>query len=196
MEFKINQAEISDCIFADEISSLYTLSAQERDIGIAIRKPDYIKEKITKKNAIIAKYKGELAGFCYIETFSNEGYVSNSGLIVKPKFRGKGLAKAIKKIAVKMARDRYPNAKLFGITTSNVVMKINSNLGYIPVAFHELTDDEEFWRGCSSCKNYDILRQNNCKMCLCTGMLAPSKNDMSRKKKLKSKIKSFISKGK
>jgi hypothetical protein len=54
-------------------------------------------------------------------------------------------------------------------------MKINSELGYRPVTFSELTQDEDFWKGCQSCPNYDILLRCNHRMCLCTGMLAPSK---------------------
>ena len=50
-------------------------------------------------------------------------------------------------------------------------MKINSELGYVPVTFSELTDDEMFWKGCQSCVNYDILTRTNRKHCLCTGML-------------------------
>ena len=50
-------------------------------------------------------------------------------------------------------------------------MKINSDLGYRPVPFSELTDDDVFWQGCQSCPNYDVLTRNNHKMCLCYGML-------------------------
>jgi len=50
-------------------------------------------------------------------------------------------------------------------------MKINYDLGYEPVTFSELTDDPNFWKGCQTCKNYDILQRTEHKMCLCTGML-------------------------
>ena len=36
-------------------------------------------------------------------------------------------------------------------------MRINFELGYKPVSFSELTDDPEFWKGCQTCKNYDVL---------------------------------------
>ena len=36
-------------------------------------------------------------------------------------------------------------------------MKLNSDLGYKPVTFSELTDDQTFWDGCQTCKNYDVL---------------------------------------
>ena len=50
-------------------------------------------------------------------------------------------------------------------------MKINSDLGYEPVTYSELTDDEEFWAGCKSCVNYDILMSKDRKNCMCTAML-------------------------
>jgi len=50
-------------------------------------------------------------------------------------------------------------------------MKMNTELGYVPVTFAELTDDEAFWRGCRGCVNYDILERTNRKYCICTGML-------------------------
>lgn len=163
--------------YADMISDMYRESSKERGTGIAIRQPDYIKLKISERKAIVAFIEDELAGFCYIETFSKGKYVSNSGLIVKSKFRGLGLGKKIKAAIFRMARDNYPDAKVFGITTSSAVMKINNDLGYTPVSFAQLTDDEEFWKGCNSCPNYDILLRNDKKLCLCTGMLAPSKNE-------------------
>jgi len=178
MDFTIELAVADDAKYAEQISQMYAESSKERGTGIAVRKPAYIAQKINSGNAIIAKLDEELAGFCYIETFSKGEYVSNSGLIVAHKFRGNGLSKLIKKIAVKYARDKNPKAKLFGITTSDIVMKINSELGYMPVSFKHLTTDEEFWKGCSSCVNYDVLTRNDKTMCLCTGMLAKSKEEM------------------
>ena len=50
-------------------------------------------------------------------------------------------------------------------------MKINSDLGYEPVTYSELTNDEEFWKGCRSCVNYEILMSKGRKNCMCTAML-------------------------
>jgi hypothetical protein len=50
-------------------------------------------------------------------------------------------------------------------------MKINSDLGYLPTTFSELPVDDNFWKGCESCVNYDILTRTNGKICLCTGMI-------------------------
>jgi len=180
MNFKIRIATEADIIYAIPISGMYHESAKQRGTGIAIRTPEYISEKIIKGNAIIAFLKDELAGFCYVETFSRGNYVSNSGLIVVPIYRSLGLAKTIKEKAFNHARFKFPNARVFGITTNSRVMEINSELGYIPVSFNKLTDDDEFWMGCKSCPNFDILQRNERKMCLCTGMLASSLNEYNR----------------
>ncbi|MFD2530988.1 GNAT family N-acetyltransferase [Gracilimonas halophila] len=156
---------------AEDICNLIEKAAHQRGTGIAKREPAYIKTKMTNGNAVIALDGDQLAGFCYVEVWGDKKYVANSGLIVHPDYRGQGLAKKIKAKAFELSRKKYPGSKLFGITTSLPVMKINSDLGYRPVTFSELTQDETFWKGCQSCPNYDILTRNNRKNCLCTGML-------------------------
>ena len=178
MKFKIQVATDAHLKYAEEISKTIEQSAKMRGTGIAKRDIKYIEQKITKGNAVIALLEDTFSGFCYIETWQHGKYVANSGLIVAPEFRGQGLAKKIKATVFNHARNKFPNAKVFGITTSLAVMKINSSLGYHPVTFSELTQDEAFWKGCQSCPNFDILTRNNRKVCLCTGMLAPSKNEM------------------
>lgn len=163
--------------FAKSICDLIESSAKIRGTGIARRETSYIEQKITNNNAVIAVAGDQLVGFCYIETWSHGEYVSNSGLIVHPDFRKLGIAGKIKAKAFDLARDKYPNARVFGITTSTAVMKINSELGYRPVAFSELTQDDTFWKGCQTCPNYDILQRNKKRICLCTGMLALSKTE-------------------
>lgn len=162
---------------AEFICSLYAASAKERGTGIAKRQPDYVKTKILKGDAVVAFDGDQLAGFCYIETWSHGQYVANSGLIIAPTYRRKGLARRIKQHVFNLARDKYPKAKVFGITTSLAVMRINSDLGYKPVTFSELTQDDAFWHGCKSCPNFDILERNERQLCLCTAMLAPSKEE-------------------
>ena len=58
-------------------------------------------------------------------------------------------------------------------------MKINSELGYWPVTYSELTQDEDFWSGCKSCVNYDILMSKERKNCLCTAMLYKPKKSQN-----------------
>lgn len=164
-------ANKSHASYAEIICKNIEESAKVRGTGIARRTPEYIINKMEKGNAVIALDGEKFAGFCYIETWSHEKYVANSGLIVHPDYRNQGLAKEIKQKIFEHSRKKYPQAKIFGITTGLAVMKINYELGYQPVTFSELTDDESFWKGCQTCKNYDVLTRTEHKMCLCTGML-------------------------
>ena len=154
-----------------------------RGTGIAKRSPEYLEQKMREGKAIIALIDKEFAGFCYIESWGNKQYVANSGLIVVEKFRGHGLAKLIKEKSFHLSRKKFPHAKVFGLTSGAAVMKINTALGYVPVTFAELTDDESFWRGCQGCVNYDILQRTNRRYCICTAMLFdPEKRKNKRKK--------------
>jgi len=167
--------------YAVIISDTITDSAKVRGTGIAKRTPDYILTKLENKNAVIALDGDKFAGFCYIEAWGHGKFVANSGLIVHPDYRNQGLAKKIKKVIFDYSKKKFPDAKIFGITTGLAVMKINYDLGYRPVTFSELTDDNAFWKGCQTCKNYDVLTRTDRKMCLCTGMLYDSKQDSNSK---------------
>lgn len=177
-------ANKSHCKYAQIISDTITDSAKVRGTGIAQRTPEYIIKRLENGNAVIALDKGKFAGFCYIEVWGNKGFVANSGLIVHPDFRNQGLAKKIKKRIFELSREKFPDAKIFGITTGLPVMKMNYELGYKPVTFSELTDDPDFWKGCQTCKNFDILTRTERKMCLCTGMLY----DANAKTEIKEKV--------
>jgi GNAT superfamily N-acetyltransferase len=179
-EFDILVASEAHLSYVDEILTTIADAAKIRGTGIAKRDPEYVKKKMLEGKAIIALLDGKFAGFCYIESWGHNKFVANSGLIVKDEFRGHGLAKRIKQRAFELSRERYPEAKIFGLTTGLAVMKINSELGYKPVTFSELTDDKEFWKGCQSCINYDILLRTNFKHCLCTGMLYDPAKEKSK----------------
>lgn len=171
-QFTIREAQAADLNYAQEIVLEIEESAKIRGTGIAKRTPEYVSGKMSEGKAIIALTKdGEWAGFCYIEAWGHERFVANSGLIVSRKFRGHGLAKKIKAATFELSRKKYPQAKIFGLTTGAAVMKINSELGYKPVVYSELTDDEKFWNGCQSCVNYDILQAKGRQACICTAML-------------------------
>ena len=168
---KVIVANEKHLAYVETILDTIEKAAKVRGTGIAKRSPEYVKQKMLEGKAIIALDGDKFAGFCYIESWSNKKYVANSGLIVVESYRGHGLAKRIKRKAFELSREKFPDAKIFGLTTGLAVMKINSEMGYRPVTFSELTDDDAFWRGCQSCVNYDILQRTNRRMCLCTGML-------------------------
>jgi len=168
-------------VYAETITDEMASSAQARGTGIAKRSPEYVSQKIQEGKAVIAvTATGEWVGFCYIEAWQHGQFVANSGLIVAPAYRKTGIAKKIKHTIFQLSRDRYPNSKLFGLTTGLAVMKINSELGYEPVTYSELTDDEEFWAGCKSCVNYDILMSKDRKNCMCTAMLYEPKQETNK----------------
>ena len=173
MQIDVLVADESHAVYADEICEEILISARERGTGIARRTPEYITEKMKAGKAVIAiaAEDGSFAGFSYIETWGGKQYVANSGLIVAHKFRGVGLAMRIKKRIFQLSQERFPEAKIFSITTGAAVMKMNYELGFRPVTFSALTDDPEFWKGCQGCRNFQILEANNYKMCLCTGLL-------------------------
>jgi hypothetical protein len=168
----VRLATSADKHYADTITTEMEESAKARGTGIAKRSPAYIEQKMEEGKAIIATtQEGAWVGFCYIEAWEHDKYVANSGLIVSPAFRKTGVATEIKRKVFALSREKYPTSKIFGLTTGLAVMKINSDLGYEPVTYSELTNDEEFWKGCRSCVNYEILMAKDRKNCMCTAML-------------------------
>jgi hypothetical protein len=168
----IRPATSADISYAETITAEMESSAKARGTGIAKRSPEYLVKKMEEGKAVIALTpEGGWVGFCYIEAWGHDQFVANSGLIVAPEYRKSGVAKRIKQNIFALSRQKYPHAKIFGLTTGLAVMKINSDLGYEPVTYSELTDDEQFWAGCKSCVNYDILMSKDRKNCMCTAML-------------------------
>lgn len=171
MEIRIVLADKSHYKAAEAISEMIEKTSSIKGTGIAKRTPEYIQQKMEEGKAVIALEGSKAVGFCYIESWEGQKYVANSGLIVHPDYRKTGLARSIKKATFQLSRQKFPQAKLFGLTTSMAVMKINSELGYQPVVYSELTQDQTFWNGCKTCSNYDILQRTNKSMCLCTAMV-------------------------
>lgn len=164
-------ADASHEKYVDTILDTIEKAAKVRGTGIAKRTHEYVATKMKEAKAVIALYGEEFVGFSYIETWGNKQYVTTSGLIVDPKFRGLGVAKRIKDLTFTLARTRWPHAKIFSLTSGAAVMAMNTQLGYHPVTFADLTDDEAFWRGCEGCINVDVLKRTGRKYCICTGML-------------------------
>lgn len=171
VEFDVMVADESHEKYVDIILDTIEIAARKRGSGIARRTHEYVAQKMREGKVIIALAGDEFAGFSYIESWGNKQYVATSGLIVADKFRKHGLAKRIKHAAFQLARLRWPKAKLFSLTSGSAVMKMNTELGYVPVTFSDLTDDEAFWRGCNGCVNHDVLTRTQRQYCICTAML-------------------------
>ena len=180
-EIHITIASEEHLNYVPEVEKALLEASLQKGTGIAVRDSAYLTQKIKEGKAVIAySDEGIWAGFCYIESWGHNKYVANSGLIVSSQFRGVGLASEIKKRALDLSAVLFPGAKLFGLTTSLAVMKINSGLGYNPVTFSELTDDNQFWKGCETCPYYDILVRTKRDDCLCTAMIM----DPAKKKRI------------
>lgn len=177
MNVIIRIANSADTIYAQTISSMLSESAKARKTGIAPRTPAYLAEKMEEGKAVVALDGEKVVGFCYMETWEHKKYVANSGLIVHADYRQHGLGKKIKETIFNLTRLKYPHAKIFGITTNPITVKLNAALGYKQVGFSELTTDQEFWKGCMSCENYEILTRTGNRNCLCVGMLYEPSED-------------------
>lgn len=170
-EIDVMIAEACHEEYVDTILQTIEEAAKVRGTGIAKRTHEYVAQKMKEGKAVIALSGTTFAGFSYIESWGNKQYVTTSGLIVHPDFLGRGIAKRIKDYTFTLARVRWPKAKIFSLTSGDAVMKMNTQLGYVPVSFNQLTDDDAFWRGCEGCCNHDILVAKQRKFCICTGML-------------------------
>ncbi|MET0638031.1 MAG: N-acetyltransferase [Chitinophagaceae bacterium] len=168
----VREATPEDAVYASQICDEMFTSAIIRGSGISKRSPESIVRKMEEGKAVIAlTAKGEWVGFSYLEVWAGGEFVSNSGLIVAPAFRGNGVASRIKKTVFGLSRKLYPEAKVFSITTGLAIMKMNSALGFEPVTYSEIPREEKFWEGCKSCINYNVLLGKKCANCLCTAML-------------------------
>jgi len=169
--FRVEVATEKNIHMASLISQTMEESARIRGTGIAKRSPETIAKHMLEGNAVIAIHdSGRWAGFCYLALWENGLFVSNSGLIVAPEFRDHGVAKKLKIKLFELSRKKYPKASIVGITTSIAVMKMNTSLGFHATTFSEIPKEENFWAGCKSCVNHDILERTGKKFCLCTAM--------------------------
>ena len=180
MNLLIKAGDKGDLKFVNEIVELIEKESQVIGAGFAVRTPEYIEDKIRNGLSVVAcdRFSGEFIGFIYLETWQHNKYVANSGLVVAEKFRGKGVGTKLKQKAFELSRKLFSDAKLLDLTTSLAVIKINSELGYEPVEYADLTSDDDFWMECETCMYYDVLVRTRRSNCLCEAMLY----DPARKK--------------
>jgi len=179
-DFILEETKAEHVFYLNEICEETLLSAKARGTGISSRPPELLEKKMREGEAVIAITRdGRWAGFAFISSWENGKYVSNSGLIVAPEFRHTGLAKKIKKKIFELSRKKYPKALIFSLTTGLAVMKMNHEIGFEPVTYAELPNDDLFWENCKSCINCPILLSKGRKNCLCTAMLYDPKKNVS-----------------
>jgi GNAT superfamily N-acetyltransferase len=182
----VREASEEDMWFAKMITDEMESSAIIRGSGISKRSPESIIKKMKEGKAVIAVKKDNIwVGFSYIDVWGNGEFVSNSGLIVAPAYRDKGIARLIKKKIFELSKSLYPEAKIFSITTGLAIIRMNARLGFETVTFNEIAKDKEFWQGCKSCVNFPILENKQCKNCLCTAMLYTPAMQKKRKQPCK-----------
>lgn len=162
--------------YANSIAKMIERASERKGTVLAVRKSEYILDKLLKGKSIIALDGQVVVGFCYFQNWENDQFIAHSGLIVNENYLGRGLSKKLKKQIFDVSRQKFPKAKIFGLTTSPAVMKINYELGYQSVNYSQLTNDENFWIGCKSCSNYQLLIKEKRKKCKCTGMLMDPRN--------------------
>lgn len=170
-DIKVMVADESHEKYVDTILDTMAKAAKVRGTGIAKRTHEYLTSRIKEAKAVIALDGDTFVGFSYIETWEQKHYVTTSGLIVHPDYRGMGVAKRIKNMTFTLARVRWPQAKILSLTSGSAVMKMNTQLGYHPVTFSDITQDEAFWKGCEGCVNKDVLHRTSRRYCICTAML-------------------------
>lgn len=162
MSFKVRKAVKEDLVFVSSIVEEIAYWAKFRSTGVTTRTTMYVQQKIEEGLALIAlDAKGDWVGFCYLETWEHEKYVANSGLVVLPEFRNTGLAFQLKQMALQVAARKYPRAKVFSLTTSLSVAKINHELGYKVVSHDQLLEDEYFIKGCGQVLDYPKMVQTH-----------------------------------
>lgn len=171
MDFEVIVANENHKSYIPDILAAIYEASKVKGNSIVMRDPDYLAQKMKEGKAVIALNEGGFAGFCYIECWQEEKFVANSGLIVKPEYRGQGLATRIKKLIFEISRKLFPEACIFSITKSQAVIKMNTGLGFERVTYDQLTNDPKFWKGCDTCPNYHVLLANEGKTCHCIGLL-------------------------
>lgn len=172
MYFEVTVATEAHIIYIKDILAAIYEASQVPGNSIVMRDPDYLALKMREGKAVIALCDdGSFAGFCYLECWQDEQFLANSGMIVKPEYRGQGLATRIKQEIVRVCHEMFPDAAIFGITKSEAIKKISLRLGFEEVPYTEITTDPKFWKGCDTCRHYDELLANGGRSCHCTALI-------------------------
>lgn len=157
-------ATVYDQQYANDIAHEINISALLRKVAIAPRNGDYIFQKMIDGLAVIAidNTTEEWAGFCALDVWDHQKYVANTGLIVKPKYRGKNLSDLLKHKLFELARIKFPSAKVFSLTNKEKIKKVNIDLGFKEVETREIMLDPYFNTGMNSWVDFiELLKQSD-----------------------------------
>jgi N-acetylglutamate synthase-like GNAT family acetyltransferase len=161
-----------DASLVSTVSDLLLNCSKEANTVVIPRSDQFLEEVIKTGHGVLARVLAtdEIVGFGYLETWSDADVVTHGGVVVHPQWRYRGLAKRIKQLLLEASRSLYPTKAIVSITVHPAIMKINSQLGYIPERFEQLTTEERFWNRCSTCTYYDTLERFRRRQCFCLGM--------------------------
>ncbi len=170
---EVHESTPEDVRFAEAASRLIDAASSQYDI--AKRSPEWLGAKIRAGRAAIATAAApsderELVGFGYWSAWDKDTFISHSGLVVRPDYRGSGLGRDLKTILFDSSRRQLPRATLMSLTTSPHVRALNLSLGFEVVPLDQLTHDPAFWEGCRTCRNYAAVQARG-ERCCCEGML-------------------------
>jgi ribosomal protein S18 acetylase RimI-like enzyme len=156
------------------------LQAARSGAAISVRPIEMLATKVRAGEAVIALTEsGEPVGFVFLSAWEDGRFVSHSGMVVAPGCRGNRVARKLKEKVFELSRRKYPQARIFSLTTSEAVLALNRALGFRVVRYEEVTRSGDFWAGCETCPFHAILLRNRRRSCRCTASVCdlPGRTD-------------------
>jgi GNAT superfamily N-acetyltransferase len=141
------------------------IASASGEFDIAPRPKAFLDARIESGRAALALADHDLVGCGYFSAWEDGRFVSHSGLVVKPDYRGHGLGRQLKMVLFNASQQEFPRAVLISLTNSIQVKAMNLKLGYEVVSMEQLTTDAGFWEGCKKCRNYAQTRANRLRCC-------------------------------
>ena len=171
--YQVRISRPADVAYVERIQSLIAEAAESGAI-IAERSAEYLEQAIRARHAVVVLRGDLLVGFATAHAWQDETFVSHSAMVVAPAFRGRGLARRIKKKLIDLSRRRWPDAAILSLTLSPAVERLNKSFKFDAVPYCDLTTDAGFWKGCEGCIHYGHLKRNQYQDCHCwAGLLLP-----------------------
>jgi ribosomal protein S18 acetylase RimI-like enzyme len=151
---------------APRATALLRWAAQE-GAAVAARTPSYLERLMRERKAVLALARGRLVGFVFLQAWDGGAFVSHSGLVVDPAFRGAGVARALKEKILVLTRRRFPRAAIVSLTRAPEVLRMNRRLGFRRVSQADLPRDPAFWKACRTCPYYESPARPKGERCCC-----------------------------